>query len=141
MPAGVNSTDGSHRGTSTSLGRRTLPLDWKKVRYFSRISSVFIAADSPRSHGGHGEHGEQRNKPATQKNSRMDHHIGPSSERLGGSAADTITAAKWKSPGPRPLGLNANIRLDLAHSSPPAAAVTTGTMPAARIFSRNSATT
>ena len=42
MPAGVNSTEGSQRGTSTSLGRRTQPLVWKKARYFSRSSSVFM---------------------------------------------------------------------------------------------------
>src|SRR5215510_2887102 len=42
MPAGVNSTDGSQRGTSTSLGRRTQPLVSKNARYFSRNSSVFI---------------------------------------------------------------------------------------------------
>ena len=39
---GVKSTEGSQRGTSTSLGRRTQPLDSKKARYFSRSSSVFI---------------------------------------------------------------------------------------------------
>ncbi len=42
IPAGVNSTEGSQRGTSTSLGRRVQPLDWKKARYFSRSSSVFM---------------------------------------------------------------------------------------------------
>src|SRR6476620_10852253 len=43
MPAGVNSTDGSHRGTRTSLGLRVWPFDSKKARYFSRISSVFMS--------------------------------------------------------------------------------------------------
>src|SRR6186713_2071132 len=42
MPAGVNRTEGSQRGTSTSLGRRVCPLDSKKARYFSRSSSVFM---------------------------------------------------------------------------------------------------
>src|SRR4051794_39532805 len=42
MPAGVNSTEGSHVGTSTSLGQRLCPLVSKKARYFSRSSSVFI---------------------------------------------------------------------------------------------------
>ena len=42
MPAGVNSTEGSQRGTSTSLGRRVQPFDSKKARYFSRSSSVFM---------------------------------------------------------------------------------------------------
>src|SRR4051812_24743217 len=43
MPAGVNSTEGSQVGTSTSLGLRVCPFDSKKARYFSRISSVFMA--------------------------------------------------------------------------------------------------
>src|SRR3954467_6617959 len=43
MPAGVNRTLGSQRGTSTSLGLRVWPLDSKKARYFSRISLVFMA--------------------------------------------------------------------------------------------------
>ncbi len=42
MPAGVKRTVGSQRGTSTSLGQRLQPFSSKKVRYFSRISSVFI---------------------------------------------------------------------------------------------------
>src|SRR4029079_13643550 len=42
MPAGVNRTDGSQRGTSTSLGLRTCFFVSKKARYFSRISSVFM---------------------------------------------------------------------------------------------------
>src|SRR4030042_3053685 len=42
MPAGVNSTEGSQWGTSTSLGRRTQPLPSKNSRYFSRSSSDFI---------------------------------------------------------------------------------------------------
>src|SRR3954454_8083363 len=42
MPAGVNSTEGSQVGTSTSLGHRLCPFDSKKARYFSRSSSVFI---------------------------------------------------------------------------------------------------
>src|SRR5271169_6811971 len=46
MPAGVNSTDGSQRGTSTSLGRQTQPLLWKNARYFSRSSSVFIVRNA-----------------------------------------------------------------------------------------------
>ena len=41
MPAGVKSTVGS-LGTSTSLGRRTQPLEAKKSRYASRSSSVFM---------------------------------------------------------------------------------------------------
>src|SRR5687767_5206144 len=45
MPAGVNSTEGSQRGTSTSLGRRTQPLVSKKARYFSRSSLVFISEE------------------------------------------------------------------------------------------------
>src|SRR3990172_5505764 len=45
MPAGVKSTDESQVGTSTSLGRRACPLPSKKVRYFSRSSSVFMGAD------------------------------------------------------------------------------------------------
>ena len=32
IPAGVNSTEGSQVGTSTSLGQRTHPLDSKKLR-------------------------------------------------------------------------------------------------------------
>ena len=47
MPAGVNNTVGSQRGTSTSLGRRTQPFDWKKVRYFSRNSSAFMDRITP----------------------------------------------------------------------------------------------
>ena len=41
IPAGVNSTVGS-LGTSTSLGRRTQPLEAKKSRYASRSSSVVM---------------------------------------------------------------------------------------------------
>src|SRR6476660_7079056 len=45
MPAGVNRTDGSQRGTRTSLGLRVWPLASKKARYFSRISLVFMVLD------------------------------------------------------------------------------------------------
>ena len=48
-PGGVNSTEGSQRGTSTSLGRRTQPLVSKKLRYFSRSSSAFIVR-GPKTH-------------------------------------------------------------------------------------------
>ena len=41
MPAGVKSTVGS-LGTSTSLARRTQPLETKKSRNASRSSSVFM---------------------------------------------------------------------------------------------------
>src|SRR4051812_5343305 len=61
MPAGVNSTDGSQRGTSTSLGRRTQPLDSKNDRYFSRNSSVFICKFIPLNH--HSDQSENRTKP------------------------------------------------------------------------------
>src|SRR6185369_7963910 len=42
MPAGVNSTEGSQVGTSTSLGQRRWPFVSKKARYFSRSSSVLM---------------------------------------------------------------------------------------------------
>ena len=46
LAAGVNNTEGSQAGTSTSLGRRTQPLVSKNSRYFSRSSSVFILLGS-----------------------------------------------------------------------------------------------
>src|SRR5262245_29482477 len=49
IPAGVNSTEGSHVGTSTSLGRRLCPFVSKKAKYFSRSSSVFISGRDQRS--------------------------------------------------------------------------------------------
>src|SRR5947208_6007756 len=52
IPAGVNSPDGSHLGTSTSLGRRVCPFDSKKDRYFSRFSSVFMENRQKISHRG-----------------------------------------------------------------------------------------
>src|SRR5687768_8160306 len=53
MPAGVNRTEGSQRGTSTSLGRRACPFDSKKARYFSRSSSVFMGFCRNKSHPWH----------------------------------------------------------------------------------------
>ena len=47
IPAGVKRTEGSHRGTSTSLPRRTHPFEAKKARYFSRNSSVFMDILTP----------------------------------------------------------------------------------------------
>src|SRR5262245_21384997 len=51
MPAGVNSTDGSKVGTSTSLATRVWPLDSKNAKYFSRSSSVFIICQWAVVHG------------------------------------------------------------------------------------------
>src|SRR3954453_8447631 len=54
MPAGVNRTEGSHVGTSTSLATRLCPFDSKKARYFSRSSSVFIGRGQGSGFGGQG---------------------------------------------------------------------------------------
>src|SRR3954469_5396337 len=59
MPAGVNSTVGSPRGTSRSLGLRTQPLDAKKSRYDSRRSSVVMGERALNSVGAGGDAREQ----------------------------------------------------------------------------------
>src|SRR5262245_27065824 len=50
IPAGVKSTVGSPRGTSSSLGRRTHPLLSKKARKLSRSSSVFMGLQRSQIH-------------------------------------------------------------------------------------------
>src|SRR5262245_47192381 len=85
MPAGVNSTDGSQRGTSTSLGRRTQPLDSKKARYFSRISSVFMRWRPvfSRQFTTETRSGSVQMKVVL---GQTDYHIGPILDRLGGES-------------------------------------------------------
>src|SRR5262245_11809843 len=72
MPAGVNSTEGSQVGTSTSLGQRLWPLVSKNARYFSRSSSVFMErnrrikrreTDRPSPNGWAGNPGKTPNIP------------------------------------------------------------------------------
>src|SRR5262245_42058719 len=81
MPAGVNSTDGSQRGTSTSLGRRVQPFGSKKARSFSRSSSVFI--------------GYRFRKRSFI--SQMDHNIGLATRRLGKDTAGPPAARAKRS--------------------------------------------
>ena len=74
MPAGVNSTDGSQRGTSTSLGLRTQPLDLEELQV---LFAYFV--------GFHRFPGvDQAASAAIAMKVETTHHIGGCRERLGG---------------------------------------------------------